>query len=95
MNWSRSVVICAGIAVVAMAAVKAAEPLIPMDKPYYTKCNIWFDKKDRIPSTNYHTGLILPVGTKVKITACSAKCNSMGATGVQLSKEPFGWILAK
>lgn len=33
----------------------------------YTQVNIWFEKPMKIPSTNYHVGAILPVGTKVTV----------------------------
>ncbi|MBU1054557.1 MAG: hypothetical protein KKC46_12135 [Proteobacteria bacterium] len=36
-------------------------------KTYYTKVNIWYEKPNRILSTNYHRGNILPIGTKAKI----------------------------
>jgi hypothetical protein len=37
-------------------------------KTFYTTANIWYEQPDRIDSTNYHYGTILPIGTKVKIT---------------------------
>ena len=40
---------------------------IPVDKIYYTGVNIWYEKPNKIPSTNYHKGTKLPIGTKVKI----------------------------
>ena len=36
-------------------------------KIYYTSVNIWYENPDKIPSTNYHKGTKLPIGTKVKI----------------------------
>lgn len=36
-------------------------------KIYYTSVNIWYENPDKIPSTNYHKGAKLPIGTKVKI----------------------------
>ena len=39
----------------------------PVGKSYFTKVNIWYEKPERLYSTNYHRGTILPVGTKVKI----------------------------
>ncbi len=38
---------------------------------YYTKVNIWYETPERIPSTNYHVGSILPVGTKVDLLKVS------------------------
>ncbi len=37
---------------------------------YYTKVNIWYDKPNKIESTNYHKGVIIPFGTKVKNVNC-------------------------
>ncbi|MEW6379702.1 MAG: hypothetical protein AB1611_08835 [bacterium] len=49
----------------------------PEGKPYFTKVNIWYEYKNEklnpIPSTNYHQGEMLPVGTKVTIKECSDK----------------------
>jgi len=36
-------------------------------KTYYTKANVWYEHPNRILSTNYHRGAILPIGTTVKI----------------------------
>lgn len=36
-------------------------------KAYYTRVNIWYERPNDILSTNYHRGVILPVGTKVSI----------------------------
>ena len=38
---------------------------------YYTKANIWYARPTKIPSTNYHVGTILPVGTKVDMISMS------------------------
>lgn len=35
---------------------------------YYTKVNIWYENPEKILSTNYHRGAIIPFGTKVNIT---------------------------
>lgn len=35
--------------------------------PYYTRVNIWYEKPEKILSTNYHKGAIIPVGTEVEI----------------------------
>jgi hypothetical protein len=32
---------------------------------YYTKVNIWYEEPDKIFSTNYHKGAIIPLGSKV------------------------------
>jgi hypothetical protein len=42
-------------------------------KTFYTAANIWYEKPDKILSTNYHRGTILPVGTKVTVTEVRGK----------------------
>jgi len=41
-----------------------------VNKELYTRVNIWYEagKQDRIMSTNYHVGQILPAGTHVMVT---------------------------
>jgi len=34
---------------------------------YFTKVNLWYEHPEKIYSTNYHVGQILPVGTAVKV----------------------------
>ena len=34
---------------------------------YYTKVNIWYEKPDKILSTNYHKGTVIPAGTEVEV----------------------------
>ena len=36
---------------------------------FYTRVNIWYENPAEILSTNYHMGAIVPLGTKVTITA--------------------------
>lgn len=36
-------------------------------KTFYTTTNIWYENPEKVYSTNYHRGTILPVGTKVTI----------------------------
>jgi len=42
-------------------------------KACFTRVNIWYEKQDAIPSTNYHSGEILPAATPVKILAVGKK----------------------
>jgi len=37
------------------------------DKDFYTRINIWFEVPSNFLSTNFHKGIMIPVGTKVKI----------------------------
>lgn len=41
-------------------------------KTFYTLANIWYEKPNRIYSTNYHKGAMIEVGTKVTIKEVSA-----------------------
>jgi hypothetical protein len=34
---------------------------------YYTRANIWYELPEKIYSTNYHVGAILPIGSRVQI----------------------------
>src|SRR5574337_685094 len=36
-------------------------------KTFYTQANIWYEKPGPIESSNFHRGVIIPVGTKIKI----------------------------
>lgn len=45
----------------------------PAGKIYYTKVNIWYENPEKILSTNYHRGAIIPVGTKVNILKYNRK----------------------
>jgi len=38
---------------------------------YYTKVNIWYENSQKIASTNYHRGAMIPVGTKVNVLGIS------------------------
>ena len=46
---------------------KRKKTIYPLGKIYFTSVNIWYENLDKIPSTNYHKGTKLPIGTKVKI----------------------------
>ncbi|MBF0593866.1 MAG: hypothetical protein HQL22_02735 [Candidatus Omnitrophica bacterium] len=43
-------------------------------KMYYTAVNIWYEEPDKIPSTNYHKGQIIPVNTPVVIGSVRKSC---------------------
>ena len=58
-------------ALIAVPGVQAADGL--EGKTYFTTVNIWFEKPQRIYSTNYHRGAILLLGEKVLVTAVSGK----------------------
>lgn len=60
--------------VVALIAVPGAHAANGLEgKTYFTTVNIWFEKPQRIYSTNYHRGAILLLGEKVLVTAVSGK----------------------
>jgi len=40
---------------------------------YYTRVNIWYEHPEKIFSTNYHAGSILPAGTKVEVLSARRK----------------------
>ena len=37
------------------------------NKDFYTRINIWFEVPSNFLSTNFHKGVVIPIGTKVKI----------------------------
>ncbi len=43
------------------------------EETYYTRMNIWYEKPQKILSTNYHKGAILPAGTEVVILKTGKK----------------------
>lgn len=47
--------------------------LLAADGQMYTTVNIWYEKPMKIPSTNYHKGAMLPVGTKVRLEDVETK----------------------
>ncbi len=59
----------ATILILALAALftTVASAVVVSGASYYTKVNMWFENPERIPSTNYHVGSMIPVGTKVDI----------------------------
>lgn len=40
---------------------------IGVGENYYTACNIWYENPDRLSSLNYHSGTMLPLGTKIEV----------------------------
>ena len=69
MNKPRFRMMACVALLAAAAAVKAADAVNPVGNEYFTKVNIWFEKKDNIPTTNYHVGLMIPAGSKVQINS--------------------------
>ncbi|MCU0856882.1 MAG: hypothetical protein MUC65_00570 [Pontiellaceae bacterium] len=45
----------------------AAQAEVAVGGDYFTQVNIWYEKPEKIQSTNFHTGEILPIGTPVKM----------------------------
>ncbi len=43
------------------------EPGVKGGEIYYTRTNMWFEHPKNFISTNFHRGVIIPVGTKVKV----------------------------
>ncbi len=50
-----------------MAAAAAAAAAKGEEEPLYTAYNIWYERPDRIWSTGYEKGALLPAGTEVRI----------------------------
>jgi len=45
----------------------------PKEETYYTKVNIWYENPEKILSTNYHLGAIIPFFTEVNIVSQNKK----------------------
>ena len=54
----------------------------PVGETYYTKVNIWYEFPEKIFSTNYHKGTMMPVGSKVKIAEKSGNKISFTKEGL-------------
>lgn len=67
MNISRRKRLVVTTLLAGFVALSLPAAFSPAGKHYYTRVNIWYERPDRIYSTNYHKGSILPVGTKVRI----------------------------
>ena len=55
-----------------LVALVAAFPLaghaaLKKNQTYYTKANIWFEHPEKVYSTNYHVGQIVPAGSEVEM----------------------------
>lgn len=53
------------------------------DESYYTKINIWYEKPEKILSTNYHKGNLLPAGTEVTILKQGSKIKFQDKGGME------------
>lgn len=40
---------------------------------YYSKINMWYEKPEKIMATNYHKGLMIPIGSEVDVLSSSGK----------------------
>ena len=64
----------------AVLLVTVARAEVVSGGTYYTRANIWYDVPEKIYSTNYHVGAILPIGSLVKVA-------KVGKDYIQLSDE--------
>lgn len=55
------------IALSSMMFVLLASAARPTGEKYYTKVNIWYENPEKILTTNYHMGAMLPVGSAVEV----------------------------
>jgi len=64
----------------------------PVGKEYYTMANIWYERPDKILSTNFHRGIMIPAGTKVTIIYFKGK--KINFTEVE-TEESYTYLHAK
>lgn len=56
-----------------LLAASFSLPAFAASGKYYTKVNIWYEKPDEILTTNYHKGVMIPLGTEVEVIKSSKK----------------------
>ena len=54
-------------------AVAVSQQVFAAEGAYYTKVNIWYEKPEKILSTNYHKGSMIPVGSEVRVLKSNSK----------------------
>lgn len=73
MKSLRLMALVLGLQLAACSGAPAVKTEGDIPGDYYTAVNIWHYKPMRIYSTNYHTGTILRVGTKCRVTGVNKK----------------------
>lgn len=48
----------------------------------YTQCNMWYEHPQKMFSTNYHAGTILPIGTEIAVTKITYRKIHFRAVGL-------------
>jgi len=74
---------CAAIFGVAVHAEEAA--LTPGE--FYTQVNLWVEYPKPMPTTNYHVGEIVPIGSKVKMSAVAPRAAARDIVFVYNGRE--------
>lgn len=70
MEGIKKCVICSVIIfIVGLFGTAQVRAIDHTGKTFFTRANIWYEHPEKIYSTNYHKGTILPVGTKIKIVS--------------------------
>lgn len=57
----------------ACAALFSGSAMAGQTGKFYTKSNIWYEKPSKILSTNYHKGVMIPIGTEAEVIKSSRK----------------------
>lgn len=68
MKTNSRTMLLALAACVPCLAVLAAKP-----GSYYTTANIWYEHPEKIYSTNYHAGRIIPAGSEVEVLSAKGR----------------------
>jgi len=85
MKFVRKLLAMVLVALAGVFALSYVYAASPKGETYYTKVNIWHEIPEKIFSTNYHKGTMMPVGSKVEIAKKSGNEISFtkeGLTGV-------------
>ncbi|HUJ17937.1 MAG TPA: hypothetical protein VL197_08080 [Nitrospirota bacterium] len=84
----------------AMLLVILVSPVLPgknehkTRRIFFTTANIWYEKANDIPSTNYHKGRMLPIGTMVtKVSIRDGHASGRVSQSSVLAKKPDSMIV--
>jgi hypothetical protein len=74
MNKKHLIVFCLAVVLLLSFFISSGHAGKDVEgKTFYTAVNIWYEQPEKIYTTNYHRGAILPAGTKVTIKDIDSK----------------------
>jgi len=73
--------------ILAAVAANPAQGAGLVGKEAYLQTNLWFENPKKIFSTNYHKGVMLPAGTRVRIKLVGYYSDSPGSPQLSMDEE--------